>query len=289
MVSLLTLMTGAAVAVGQQTPGQPTNPAPGQTQPGQTQPGTQPGRTPGVRDSQQPGLPSQPAQPGLTTRGQKVEPTQVSQVTFDWPAGHKEAIRDLLQKYGQPDEATPSHVIWKDAGPFKKVVVFKEEAQHLFPQPHTDFVESCVMMRVPSEKIDDLARFDGSIMVNRTRGTIAAICDKEENNILALNLAHDIITDKKSVEEARQYMAKAVAQAKSGTKDPLAGDLQFRPDLAAADPDQPARMLGSPEFPDRGLPGRDLDKDRDKDKDKELNPGKSPGEVPKSNPEVPRR
>ena len=40
----------------------------------------------------------------------------------------------------------------------------------------------------------DLARFDGSVIVERTRGEIGARCDKEEMNYLALNLAHDIVT-----------------------------------------------------------------------------------------------
>jgi len=162
-----------------------------------------------------------------------------------------------------------------------------EGFEHLFPAPDTDFLESCVSMRVPPEKVSDLVKFDGSLVVNRTKGTVGAICDKEEHNILSLNLAHDIVSGTKSVEEARQYMAKAIADEKAGRKDPLSTDLQFRPDLAAADPDQPARMLGAPE--DLTRPGRDLDKNRDMDKDKDLTPGKRPGELPKSSPEVPRR
>lgn len=40
--------------------------------------------------------------------------------------------------------------------------------------------------------------------VERTRGELAARCDKEEMNYLALNLANDIATGKVDVDEARR-------------------------------------------------------------------------------------
>jgi hypothetical protein len=56
------------------------------------------------------------------------------------------------------------------------------------------------------------------VIVERTKGEISARCDKEVANILALNLANDIIEDKRSVEEARQYYADAMMQVLKGEK-----------------------------------------------------------------------
>ncbi len=65
---------------------------------------------------------------------------------------------------------------------------------------------------MPPDKAGDLARYDGSVIVERTKGEIAARCDKEEANFLALNLANDIVTGKKSVEAARKFYAEAMRE-----------------------------------------------------------------------------
>ncbi len=59
---------------------------------------------------------------------------------------------------------------------------------------------------------DDLAMYDGSVVLERTSGEISARCDKEGANFLALNLAHDIVTGKRSVQDARKmYGEQAIA------------------------------------------------------------------------------
>lgn len=71
---------------------------------------------------------------------------------------------------------------------------------------------SPLTVRVPPDKFDDLALYDGSVIVERTKGEISARCDQEPMNFLALNLAHDIITGKRSVGDARKtYAEKAMA------------------------------------------------------------------------------
>ncbi len=84
---------------------------------------------------------------------------------------------------------------------------------------------------------DELAQFDGSVTVDRTQGTIAARCDKEENNFLALNLAHDVITKKKSVEEARTAYGEMIKQAMSGNKPEYMKKLMFSSEMNAPDSD----------------------------------------------------
>jgi hypothetical protein len=54
------------------------------------------------------------------------------------------------------------------------------------------------------EKISDIAEWDGSVVVDRTRGEVAARCDSEAANILAMNMVHEIVTGKRTVEEARE-------------------------------------------------------------------------------------
>jgi hypothetical protein len=39
-------------------------------------------------------------------------------------------------------------------------------------------------------------QFDGSVLVDRTRGEAAARCDSEAANVLGLNMAHEFVTGK---------------------------------------------------------------------------------------------
>lgn len=154
-----------------------------------------------------------------------------------WPMASQMAVKEQMDLYGKPNEITPTAAIWYNNGPWKKTVIDKMESKHDFPKTHMDCMEQCVSYKVPLDKYDDLAMFDGSVTVDRTQGTIAARCDKEENNFLALNLAHDVITGKKSVEEARKSYGEMVMQAKAGNKPEYMKKLMFSSNMSAPDSD----------------------------------------------------
>jgi hypothetical protein len=154
-----------------------------------------------------------------------------------WPMASQMAAKEQMGKYGKPDEMTPTMLVWHNNGVWKKTVISKMESKHRFPKAHTDVMEQCISYKVPLDKYDELAMFDGSVTVDRTQGTIAARCDKEENNLLALNLAHDVITGKKSVEGAREAYGKIVMDAMNGQKSDYMKKLQFSADMSAPDAD----------------------------------------------------
>lgn len=154
-----------------------------------------------------------------------------------WPTSSQMAVKEQMALYGNPAEVTPTTIVWHNNGPWSKTVISKMETKHDFPKMHMDCMEQCISYKVPLDKFNDLARFDGSVTVDRTQGTIAARCDKEENNFLALNLAHDVITGKKSVEEARAAYGEMIKQAMSGTKPEYMKKLMFSSNMNAGDPD----------------------------------------------------
>ena len=156
---------------------------------------------------------------GLTAtaaRAQAVGPEQAEQIIQDWPETATMAAKAMIEKYGAPAEATPSLLIWYKNGPWKRTVVYKEEIDHDFPMPHKDVLEQFIDYEVPPDYFDDLAHYDGSVIVERTKGEISARCDKEGANFLALNLANDIVKGSKSVEEARQAYGEAMMQMMQG-------------------------------------------------------------------------
>ncbi|MEY9214542.1 hypothetical protein NI17_019275 [Thermobifida halotolerans] len=161
-----------------------------------------------------------------------------SDIIRDWPEESREAAQLVIDAHGEPHEATPSLLNWYGVGPWKRVTASRTFHEHHFPVPHIDSVESSVDYRVPPERCADLARFDGSVVVERTAGEVSARCHDEQANFLALNLMHDIVTGLRSAEQARNYYAKAFLDYRRKEPTPYMDRLQFRPDGNTADPDE---------------------------------------------------
>lgn len=179
-----------------------------------------------------------------------------SEAIRGWPKESREAAQLVIDKYGEPDEATDSQLTWRKCGEWKRIVASKTFYQHDFPAPHQDSVESFIDYRVPVDKFSELAAFDGSVVVERTAGEISARCHDVEANRLALNLAHDIVSGRRSVEEARAYYAKEFADYRRGLPTPYMEKLRFNPPGGdTADPDR--RVLSDAELEQAKREGRE--------------------------------
>ena len=162
-----------------------------------------------------------------------------TEILESWPEPSREAAQLVVDKYGEPTEATPSRLVWQDVGTWKRLVATKEYYEHNFPAPHIDAVESFIDYTVPTEMFTPLAEYDGSVVVERTAGEVSARCHDEEANNLALNLMHDIVQGEKSVDEARGYYAKEFLDYRRGKPTPYMEKLHFTPDNGASgDPDE---------------------------------------------------
>ncbi len=107
------------------------------------------------------------------------------------------------------------------------------------PHPHTDYLTQYVDYRIPPAKASLLVEFDGSVLVDRTAGEIGARCDHEAFNILTLNLAHELITGTRTLEEARQLYAETASAYVMGRDVPYAERLLFSPaEGETGDPDE---------------------------------------------------
>ncbi|MBA2734064.1 MAG: hypothetical protein H0U54_14445 [Acidobacteria bacterium] len=144
-----------------------------------------------------------------------------------WPPMSKKAAEQTLDKYGPPNEAMVSRLIWYNNGPWKRTICYRDEVLHNFPAPHTDVIEQFIDYQVPLEKFGELAEFDGSVIVERTKGEVSARCDMEAANILALNLMHDIVTGKCTAEKAREIYSEVTGAYILNEPAPYAEKLQF--------------------------------------------------------------
>lgn len=176
-----------------------------------------------------------------------VNKADVDKIIATWPERPRLGATEMMVKYGMPQEVTSERVIWHNPGPFKKIAVTRQEDPHDFPLPHMDFMEHTIAYKVPADKVADLIAFDGSSTIDKTVGELTARCDLEGHNILTFNLDHDIITGKKTVEEAREAFGKIVVQDVKGEHPPYVEKLQFDPvELSdAANPDKSV-IPGSP-------------------------------------------
>ena len=168
-----------------------------------------------------------------------VRADEASDTIVSWPAEAKKAANSIIELHGAPNEVTATMLKWHDSGPWKHIIASNIETQHNFPGPHADTVEQFVSYKVPENKHDEIALFDGSVNIDKTRGEMSARCDAEHHNILALNLAHDIIIGKRSVKDARAFYTKLVMAEKKDNKiHSYMKKLNFKPQLNTENPDK---------------------------------------------------
>jgi len=148
------------------------------------------------------------------------EGTQASQtpetVISKWPEGARLTARDMIAKYGEPNRFSEGALVWIDNGPWQKTVVYRNAWPHFLGRKDKDYLEQTISYRVPIEKIEDLKRFDRRLEINESRGQLSARSESEAMNFLALNLADEIVTDKRGVDDARDFMAKTESLSASG-------------------------------------------------------------------------
>ena len=98
-------------------------------------------------------------------------------------------------------------------------------------------------------------KFNGSLKLDRTRGEISARSENAAMNLLALNMAYDIITNKKDYTDARSVYGKLEMDYLNGNTNLLTQSLQFFTHKNAADPDKttqynwPQAQEAEPEAP----------------------------------------
>ena len=152
---------------------------------------------------------------------------EVEKIIEDWPAPQKNIARQMIEKYGAPNEAMPTKLFWYGNGPWKRTELTSDEIAHNWPTVHTDFLTQVIDYRVPPEMFHLIAEFDGSILLDRTKGEAAGRCDSESANVLGLNMVHEIVTGKRTVEDARKTAAESTVAYNLGRSAPYAERLLF--------------------------------------------------------------
>jgi hypothetical protein len=172
--------------------------------------------------------------------------TWVQKNLAGWPKISLAVAGDLITQYGLPQESNARELTWYDNGPWKRTVLLREEIEHNFPYPHKDILAQTVNYRVPNDKIADLVKYNGSLIIDRTRGELTVHCNNEKMNILTLNIANDIVTGDRTVDQALAYHAQVIRGEQTRVPEPYPDKLRFKapqPATDTADPAEEAQLL----------------------------------------------
>lgn len=186
------------------------------------------------QQKQQPGGTPQSSQ-ASTKASNKAATDKANSLTSGWPDASITAAREMVEKHGDPQEVTSEELIWRNVAPFKKIVVHKTVYNHKFPLMHQNSLEHVVDYRAPVSKIDDIWRYNGSIVLDRTRGEMSSFAETEAGNVLAMNLAHDIMAGRRSADNARVTYGKETLNYLNGNKTAMTQVLTFGGQYETAD------------------------------------------------------
>jgi hypothetical protein len=126
-----------------------------------------------------------------------------------WDSKPATVARQMIQKYGQPDEVSTGRVIWHNKGPWKRTEVANELVRHDLPTQHDDVLTQVIRYQVPAEITDELAKFHPGIVIDRAKGELSVRCIREDANLLAVNLADEIVRRARTPDDARSFFAQA--------------------------------------------------------------------------------
>ena len=147
-----------------------------------------------------------------------------------WPQGSRDVARVMIEKYGEPGEFSGDALVWKENGAWKRSVVYRTARTRLFGPKDTDYLEQTIGYRVPDVKIAELKRFDPRIQADATSGELSARSESEPMNYLALNLAEEIVSEKRTVDDAREVYRKVTEFYQSGKSSPYLNGFMFTSD-----------------------------------------------------------
>jgi hypothetical protein len=146
-----------------------------------------------------------------------------------WPAVSQSEARVLISKYGEPNTFDDDRLVWYDNGEWRRTVVYRKAPQGFMGLHSRDVLEQSVAYPVPDAKLADLKRFDDRLKYDSAAGELSSLSENESLNYLALNLADEIVADKRTPQEARDFLRKTIKLAQSGKSSAYTQGLLFQP------------------------------------------------------------
>lgn len=130
-------------------------------------------------------------------------------IVADWPKPSRFTALAMIERHGQPERGDERALTWFGIYRGLRTVVHRAE-------DGGEPVEQVVRYRVPKEKVEELARFDGRLSVNAKDAELSARTGTQRTNFLVLNLAHEIASGFRTVSEAQAFYERQTQLAEAG-------------------------------------------------------------------------
>lgn len=145
---------------------------------------------------------------------------KVNQAISDWPTFSRVTAELAVSRYGLPEIVTPEALTWNAAGPWMKTVIYRTGRQHAYPQKHEDIIRQSMVFEVSAAKAAALAKMDMGLSVEGNPTVISVLSDSEESNMLAMNLAHEVVGGQRTPADARAFFRKTIELSAQGKNSP---------------------------------------------------------------------
>jgi hypothetical protein len=145
-----------------------------------------------------------------------------------WPQTPRTIAQAECGRYGKPDEITGNYIVWHDKGPWKRVVVWRQSPASVRGAHRSDVLQEVIDYPVPQDRLKELSRFDKRLVVDTISGELSSRSESESLNYLALNLTDEIITNRRSVDNALSFYHNTVRLSRSGKASPYFDRFLFK-------------------------------------------------------------
>lgn len=146
-------------------------------------------------------------------------------VIADWPENARALAARLIHDHGVPDQISAAELAWSDQPPWKRIVVYRDAESTERPNN----LQESVSYEVPLSRWRALNAFDRGVAYEPVRRELVSRSDREEANILALNLADEVVQGKRAPSDAAAFYDRTLELSYSGKSSPYMSKLMFSP------------------------------------------------------------
>ncbi|MCX5796813.1 MAG: hypothetical protein NTY77_15065 [Elusimicrobia bacterium] len=159
---------------------------------------------------------------------------QAEAVTTRWYTYSEVMALQLIEEYGAPDRIEPDRLTWDHRGPWDKIAVWNAEDYYYSGTMGPDNLEQTLAYEVPADKRKALAAFSAKLKVSKDGKEITVRGNDEALNLLALNLAHELVRGVRDPDDARSFYDRTYRLSLAGKSSDYMERLLFMAPAAAS-------------------------------------------------------
>lgn len=138
-----------------------------------------------------------------------------------WLKGPRTMAKLMIDRYGPPNALAADAATWYERGPWKRITVHGDAP--------LSYLEQTVAYHVPPEAVAPLRAFGHGLRFDLVNEELSATSNAESLNVLALNMANELCSAKRSPKEAGDFYVRTARLAAAGKSSPYTEKLQFEP------------------------------------------------------------